>query len=78
MSDALEFLLLSLYIIYYLVWIVVGIVLLTLLLARDEDEAEIDWNFNHKNKKIVDAFCKENNICPVCITGKWGCTSSHK
>ena len=25
-----------------------------------------------------DDWCKENNLCPVCVTGGWDCDSDHK
>lgn len=24
------------------------------------------------------AFCKDNDLCPICITGGWNCDSDHK
>lgn len=28
--------------------------------------------------KYKDAFCEDNNLCPICISGGWDCTSDHK
>lgn len=28
--------------------------------------------------EIIDAFCKEKNICPICIGGTYNCGSDHK
>lgn len=25
-----------------------------------------------------DAFCQDNNLCPICISGGWDCSSDHK
>lgn len=35
-------------------------------------------NKSEDGEKFIEEFCKENDLCPICITGGWNCGSDHK
>lgn len=39
---------------------------------------DIEGRINNHLNDFKDAFCKDHNLCPICITGGWDCSSDHK
>lgn len=46
--------------------------------ARKVIRGEIINNLLDFRDKECDDFCRRNDLCPICITGGWGCGSDHK
>ena len=40
--------------------------------------ANMEARYRQRLSDYQDAFCEDNDICPMCITGGWNCDSDHK
>lgn len=40
--------------------------------------ANVKSAIRKRMSEYKNAFCEDNNLCPLCITGGWECGSDHK
>lgn len=39
---------------------------------------ELGKKLERMEETLIEDFCRQNNLCPICIKGGYNCTSSHK